>query len=101
MVGSSCQCREPEWCVNANKFEDLQQRVSARQNQQIRLKRHGTYWQGEHFVDGRPDPYITCLFGTHIIPLPFTRRADDAMMVAYRYQLGKAWPHHQVILNGE
>ena len=99
-MSATCLCIDATWCVNANRFEDLQERVSRRQKQQIRLKLRGTYWQGEHYVDGEPDPYITCLFGTHIIPLPFTRMADDAMMLAYRYQLSKAWPHHQVVLAG-
>lgn len=93
-----CGCKDANWCVNANRFEDLQERVNARRNQQLRLELRGAYWHGKHFVDGRPDPYISCLFGTHIIRLPFTRHADEAMMVAYRYQLEKAWPHHEVVL---
>ena len=95
---TGCGCIDAKWCVNANSFEELQKRVNLRNNQQLLLKRQGTHWNGEHYVDGEPDPYITCLFGTHVIRLPFTRFADESMMVAYRCQLAEVWPHHKVIL---
>ena len=59
---TGCRCIDAKWCVNANSFEGLQKRVNLRNNQQLLLKRQGTHWNGEHYVDGEPDPYITCLF---------------------------------------
>ena len=32
----------------------------------------GGIWTAEHYVDGKPDPYIVDLFGTHSIATAFT-----------------------------
>ena len=32
-------------------------------------------WAAAQYIDGKPDPTLVDLFGTHILPLPYTSQA--------------------------
>jgi hypothetical protein len=41
-----------------------------------------TGWCAEMLVDGQPDSDTVALFGTHILPTPFTGQASAEMVLA-------------------
>lgn len=92
-----CECTVPTWCLSVHDVDELKERADAREGQRLELCRLGDFWYGVHTVNCEPDPYIVCLFGDFWIPLPFTRDATNEMITAYRDQLEKFWPNHEVI----
>lgn len=52
-------------------------------------------WMSEHLVDGKPNPVIRQLFGTHHIPTPFTY---DASGVDVRELIQKLNPESEVLI---
>lgn len=92
-----CTCIDKTWCSNAT--EDpyaLDARSRERDGLSMILSLQGDVWYGEHYEHGEPDPYIVCLFGSHLIPLPYTRYASAAEIDEYVIQLRKQFPNHEV-----
>ena len=96
-----CGCTNESWCSWSNDAEELKSRADARTGQKILLILVGDCWYGEHTVDGEPDPYIKCLFGSHRVALPFVHAASRATMMLFKAELVKQWPQHEVVLNFE
>ena len=91
-----CQCSDNAWCSRINDAGELMALADARDGMVIELTLIDGMWHGVHTVDGRPDPYIECLFDTHRVALPFTNHADEKMLLEYRTELAKTWPNHEV-----
>ena len=87
--------------MDANRIEDMLERLRRRENQRMLLRLDQGVWVIEHYVDGTPDPFVICVFGTHIIVAPFTEHADYHLLEEYRRHLARTHPRHEIVIAEE
>ena len=88
--------RNPNFAQPYNNVSELRAIADAREGLKIELTLLDGIWHEVHTIDGKPDPYIECLLNTHRIALPYTNDTDGRTILAYRTELEKVRPNHEV-----
>ena len=96
---TDCNCADKTWCSNATDDVDaLYARSFERDGLSMIVTIRGDAYEVDHYVNGEPDPFYTCLFGSHTNPLPFTRDASDEVIDDYISTLRLICPQYEISL---
>ena len=92
-----CTCIDKTWCANATEdATGMYARSFERQGLSMIIVRRDDVWEVDHFVNGEPDPFYVCLFGSHTNPLPFTPDASDEMLDEYVSALRLIYTQYEI-----
>ena len=93
----NCNCVDTTWCSNATDDPTgMYARSFERDGLSMIIIRRDDVWEVDHFVNGEPDPFYVCLFGSHTNPLPFTVDASDEMLAEYVSALRLIYTQYEI-----